>query len=67
MKRRFADAPEEVCVIHLGAYFRNALPPGEFPYPFWHSADKWAAYEAANELKFYLKAAARRSAGLTPM
>jgi hypothetical protein len=48
------DTPEQVGVIHLGAYFRNALPPGEFPYPFWHSADKWAAYEAVNELKFYL-------------
>ena len=49
-----ADPRENVGVIHLTAYFRNALPPGEYPYPFWHSADKWAAYEAANELKFYL-------------
>jgi hypothetical protein len=48
------DAREHVGVIHLTAYFRNALPPGEFPYPFWHSAEKWAAYEAANELKFYV-------------
>lgn len=30
------------------------MPPGEFPYPFWHSADKWNAYETANELNFYL-------------
>jgi hypothetical protein len=36
------------------AYFRNALPPGDYPYPFWHSADKWHAYETANELRFYL-------------
>jgi len=49
-----SDAREHVGVIHLGTYFRNALPPGEFPYPFWHRAEKWAAYEAANELKFYL-------------
>jgi hypothetical protein len=48
------DAREHVGVIHVEAYFRNALPPGEFPYPFWHSADKWNAYESTNELKFYL-------------
>ena len=48
------DAREHVGVIHLEAYFRNALPSGEFPYPFWHSADKWNAYETANELKLYL-------------
>ena len=48
------DPKEHVGVIHLEAYFRNAMPPGEFPYPFWHSADKWNAYETANELKFYL-------------
>jgi hypothetical protein len=48
------DAREHVSVIHIDADFRNALPPGEFPYPFWHSADKWNAYETATELKFYL-------------
>jgi hypothetical protein len=37
----------------LEAYYRNALPPGEYPYPFWHSADKWTDYERTNELKFY--------------
>ena len=48
------DAREHVSIIHIEAYFRNAMPPGEFPYPFWHSAAKWNDYEAANELKFYL-------------
>ncbi len=48
------DEREHVGVIRIEAYFRNAMPPGEFPYPFWHSADKWNAYETANELKFYL-------------
>jgi hypothetical protein len=48
------DGHDHVGVIHIEAYFRNAMPPGEFPYPFWHSADKWNAYESANELKFYL-------------
>ena len=45
---------EHVGVLNIEAYFRNALPPGEYPYPFWHSVDKWNAYETANELKFYL-------------
>ena len=48
------DGPEHVKVIHIEAYFRNAMPPGEFPYPFWHSAAKWNGYESANELKFYI-------------
>ena len=48
------ETREHIKVIHIEAYFRNAVPPGEYPYPFWHSADKWNAYETANELKFYL-------------
>jgi len=51
------DPREHVTVIHLEAYFRNAMPPGEYPYPFWHSAAKWGAYEATNELKFFLTSA----------
>ena len=41
-------------IIRVEASFRNALPPGDYPYPFWHSAEKWMAYETANELRFYL-------------
>ena len=41
-------------IIRVEASFRNALPPGDYPYPFWHSAAKWMAYETANELRFYL-------------
>ena len=48
------DEREHVPYIKLEAYFRNAMPSGEYPYPFWHSAAKWTAYETANELKFYL-------------
>ena len=40
--------------LKLHATFRNGLAPGQFPYPFWHSADKWSAYEQANELRFYI-------------
>jgi hypothetical protein len=48
------DERDDVDIIHVGAFFRNKLPPDEFPYPFWHSADKWSSYEQANELKFYV-------------
>jgi hypothetical protein len=41
-------------VIRLEAYFRNKLSSGSYPYPFWHSADKWTAYEGLNELRLYL-------------
>ena len=39
--------------IEIETYFRNALPAGEYPYPFWHSADKWNAYETMNRLSLY--------------
>lgn len=41
-------------IIRVEVSFRNALPPGDYPYPFWHSGGKWMAYETANELRFYL-------------
>jgi hypothetical protein len=41
-------------VIRTQAYFRNELPPGHFPYPFWHSAAKWDAYEKSNQISLYL-------------
>ena len=40
--------------IVVEAYFRNTMPPGNYPYPFWHSGDKWNAYEKSNELRFYI-------------
>jgi len=48
------DKRSHTPIIRLEAYFRNALPSGDFPYPFWHSADKWNAYETANEIRFYI-------------
>ena len=48
------DPREKVYIIQVEAYFRNALPSGDYPYPFWHSADKWSAYETANQLRFFL-------------
>ncbi len=45
-------APDGLKVIALQAYFRNELPPGRYPYPFWHSDRKWEAYEKSNQLRF---------------
>ncbi|MBW8829322.1 MAG: hypothetical protein JF606_07815 [Burkholderiales bacterium] len=36
--------------IRLATAFRNRLAPGQFPYPFWHDAEKWATYQGANEV-----------------
>ena len=36
--------------IRLRTAFRNRISPGQFPYPFWHEAQKWEMYENANEL-----------------
>ena len=41
-------ADERKFVIRLEAAFRNRLPPGQFPYPFWHEEVKWSTYENAN-------------------
>jgi len=31
-------------VLELDAKFRSDMDPGEYPYPFWHSPNKWTAY-----------------------
>jgi hypothetical protein len=48
------DDRENLEIIRVEAFFRNDLPAGEYPYPFWHSADKWNAYETMNQVNFYL-------------
>jgi hypothetical protein len=54
----FEDAPTkmeqhgEYQVLRIGARFRNGLDAGDYPYPFWHSEKKWAAYEQATEVLF---------------
>jgi hypothetical protein len=39
--------------IRLATAFRNRLPPGQFPYPFWHEDEKWSMYQNANEVIFW--------------
>lgn len=44
------DEREKLFQFRLATAFRNRLPPGQFPYPFWHEDDKWSTYQNANEV-----------------
>jgi len=48
------DADERLYRLCLGALFRNALEPGQYPYPFWHSAKKWNDYQNANTVVLWI-------------
>src|SRR6476646_10422239 len=45
---------ERLYLIRLRAGFRNLLPPGEFPYPFWHLEAKWGVYQATNSILLWV-------------
>jgi hypothetical protein len=45
---------ERMYMIRLRAGFRNRLPPGQFPYPFWHDEAKWGVYQAANSVLLWV-------------
>ena len=45
----------ETAVIRIPVVFRTDLDPGNFPYPFWHSAAKWQSYQTATDLLFFLR------------
>lgn len=45
---------EKLYLVRLGAAFRNRLQPGQFPYPFWHEANKWNIYENARAVLFWI-------------
>lgn len=42
-------------ILRATTRFRNALDPGEYPYPFWHSAAKWESYQRARETLFVIE------------
>ncbi len=44
------EGPTSWTLLKLHVAFRNGLDAAEFPYPFWHDAKKWDAYQTANEL-----------------
>src|SRR3954465_1681813 len=45
---------ERLYLVRLRAGFRNLLPPGQFPYPFWHEEAKWGVYQAANSVLLWV-------------
>ena len=45
---------EKLYRVELGVKFRNRLPPGQFPYPFWHEDEKWNTYENANAILLWI-------------
>src|ERR1700752_2787708 len=45
---------ERLYLIRLRAGFRNLLPPGQFPYPFWHEEAKWGVYQSANSVLLWV-------------
>src|SRR5881394_1842323 len=45
---------ERMYLIRLRAGFRNRLPPGQFPYPFWHDEAKWGAYQGTNSVLLWV-------------
>jgi hypothetical protein len=45
----------DTVAIRIPVVFRTDLDPGNFPYPFWHSAAKWQSYQTATDLLFYLR------------
>jgi hypothetical protein len=53
-------AEERKFVVRLEAAFRNRLPPGQFPYPFWHEESKWSTYENANGWLLWIDPASAR-------
>ena len=53
-------AEERKYLVRLEAAFRNRLPPGQFPYPFWHEEAKWSTYENANGMLLWVDPASAR-------
>lgn len=45
---------EKLYQASLSAAFRNRLQPGQFPYPFWHDANKWSVYENARTILLWI-------------
>jgi mono/diheme cytochrome c family protein len=62
-------ASEGLFLIRLQVAFRNRLPPGQFPYPFWHDHKKWSAYQGARTLLVWVDpgSAMIRGAQYTPL
>jgi hypothetical protein len=46
--------PDESRLLRLGARLRQ-LPDSEYPYPFWHSANKWRSYQQTTQVGLLFK------------
>lgn len=61
--------PDESKLLRLDARLRH-LAPSEFPYPFWHSAEKWRSYQQTLQVGLLFKGgkllAAYRNAKVDP-
>ncbi|WP_447968962.1 heme-binding domain-containing protein [Nitrospira sp. M1] len=44
------DHDGELLAYRFPVQFRNQLPDGEYPYPFWHAKNKWKKYNESAEL-----------------
>lgn len=53
---------ERMVQMRFRAAFRNRLPPGQFPYPFWHEDEKWSMYQGTRELLLWWDPATARVA-----
>jgi hypothetical protein len=42
-------------ILHVPVWFRYALPPEAFAYPFWHKPAKWTAYNRATTIHFVFR------------
>ena len=49
---------DRTTILHVPVTFRGAMPPGAYPYPFWHSAKKWDAYSHATTIHFVIRGGA---------
>lgn len=56
---------QKVYRITAPAGFRNELDFGQYPYPFWHDSKKWADYEAANTMIFWLEESSHKVQQMT--
>ncbi len=45
----------DTTVLHVPITFRGAMSTGAYPYPFWHSAKKWDAYNYATTIHFIIQ------------
>lgn len=49
------EKTDDATVLRIQHRFRSELDVGEYPYPFWHSKDKWDSYLESVDLLFVIK------------